>query len=294
MSSKNQGVQFSSAGFDVSAAANDAEGDVVFEIGGGATKLEQPHSEKDGAQEQSLDTVMEEAEEYKRQGNEAFKQQNWDLALELYTKAIDATPGMTAVELLKLQQDFLEEQGKEMRQRFMEKEEERRKSKSCDTANKQDETKPEPPEPFVPPPHQHADKLSVYHCNRAAVYLHLQKYDDVIKDCDAAILWNPSYTKALMRRCQAYEALDKTDKALEDAKVALATEPSSVKTKQTVQRLEKLEAERMEKLKTETIEKLKELGNSILGNFGLSLDNFKAVQDPNTGSYSLSFGNGDS
>jgi hypothetical protein len=38
--------------------------------------------------------------------------------------------------------------------------------------------------------------------------------------------------------------------------------------------------------------KLKDLGNSILGNFGLSMDNFKAVQDPNTGSYSISFDNG--
>lgn len=31
------------------------------------------------------------------------------------------------------------------------------------------------------------------------------------------------------------------------------------------------------------------MGNSLLGRFGMSVDNFKAVKDPNTGSYSLSF-----
>ncbi|WVZ08299.1 hypothetical protein V8G54_021645 [Vigna mungo] len=35
--------------------------------------------------------------------------------------------------------------------------------------------------------------------------------------------------------------------------------------------------------------KLKDMGNSVLGRFGMSVDNFKAVKDPNTGSYSISF-----
>lgn len=36
--------------------------------------------------------------------------------------------------------------------------------------------------------------------------------------------------------------------------------------------------------------KLKDLGNTVLGKFGMSVDDFKAVKDPNTGSYSISFG----
>lgn len=54
-------------------------------------------------------------------------------------------------------------------------------------------------------------------------------------------------------------------------------------------RLEKASAERLEKMKEEAFSKLKDLGNTILGNFGMSLNDFKATQDPQTGSWSIGY-----
>lgn len=124
--------------------------------------------------------------------------------------------------------------------------------------------------------------------------------ENVIRDCTIAILFKPNYVKALVRRATAYERLEQTDRALDDTKQAVDIMKVNGETKspqyknvtQSVVRLQRLEDERLEKLKTETLDKLKDLGNSILGNFGLSLDSFQAKQDPNTGSYSISFNNG--
>jgi hypothetical protein len=103
---------------------------------------------------------------------------------------------------------------------------------------------------------------------------------------------NPTYVKAYMRRSAAHEVLEQTEDALKDAKVALEIDPRNAAARKNVARLQKIEDERLEKLKEETLGKLKDLGNSILGNFGLSMDNFNAVKDENTGSYSISFNQG--
>lgn len=66
-------------------------------------------------------------------------------------------------------------------------------------------------------------------------------------------------------------------------------EPSNSWAHQVVARLQPVVAERHEKLKSEMLGKLKDLGNSLLGKFGLSLDNFKTEKDPSTGSYSIKF-----
>ncbi|KAM0013474.1 putative tetratricopeptide-like helical domain superfamily [Helianthus debilis subsp. tardiflorus] len=130
---------------------------------------------------------------------------------------------------------------------------------------------------------------SICHNNRATCFFKLGKYEDTVKECTKALELNPSYMKALIRRGEAHEKLENYDEAITDMKKILELDPSNHQSKRAIFRLEPLAIEKREKMKEEMIGKLKDMGNSILGRFGMSVDNFKAVKDPNTGSYSLSF-----
>lgn len=80
--------------------------------------------------------------------------------------------------------------------------------------------------------------------------------------------------------------------ALEDHKKIVELAPEDKESQRAIQKLTpKVEAKR-EKQKEEMIGKMKDLGNTILGKFGMSLDNFQAVQDPSTGSYSINYNPG--
>ncbi|KAJ7979560.1 Tetratricopeptide repeat protein 1 [Quillaja saponaria] len=130
---------------------------------------------------------------------------------------------------------------------------------------------------------------SICHSNRGVCFLKLGKYADSIKECSKALELNPTYIRALMRRGEAHEKLEHFEEAISDMKKILEVDPSNDQARKFIRQLEPLAEQKREKMKEEMIGKLKEMGNSLLGRFGMSVDNFKAVKDPNTGSYSISF-----
>ncbi|KAL6203166.1 hypothetical protein ACLB2K_026869 [Fragaria x ananassa] len=130
---------------------------------------------------------------------------------------------------------------------------------------------------------------SICHSNRAICFSKLGKYEDAVKECTKAVELNPSYLKALIRRAEAHEKLEHFEEAITDMKKILELDPSNDQARKAIRRLEPLAEAKREKMKEEMIGKLKDMGNSLLGRFGMSVDNFKAVKDPNTGSYSISF-----
>lgn len=138
-------------------------------------------------------------------------------------------------------------------------------------------------------PEAAAAQRAVYHGNRAAAYLKLEQWTEAAQECSAALELEPGYIKVLLRRCTAYEKLEDLERALMDAQKVLELDPGNVVAQRTAKRITPAVEERREKLKDEMMGKLKDLGNMVLGKFGMSVDNFKAEQDPATGSYSIKF-----
>lgn len=130
---------------------------------------------------------------------------------------------------------------------------------------------------------------SICHANRAVCFLKLGKYQETVKECTKSLELNPEYVKALIRRAEAHERLEHYEEAIADNKKILELDPSNDHARRTIVRLEPLAREKAEKMKEEMIGKLKDLGNSLLGRFGMSVDNFKVVKDPNTGSSTIQY-----
>ncbi len=115
----------------------------------------------------------------------------------------------------------------------------------------------------------------------------LSFYEEALPYLDEAIRHDPNYLKAYQRRATCNWELGKHSACFGDIDKA----ESSLGW-----RLDAVWRQRKEKSKQkmdEEVQKmwgqLKDLGNMVLGKFGLSTENFKFDKDPNTGGYSMRF-----
>nr|XP_011471074.1 PREDICTED: retrovirus-related Pol polyprotein from transposon gypsy [Fragaria vesca subsp. vesca] len=116
---------------------------------------------------------------------------------------------------------------------------------------------------------------SICHSNRAICFSKLGKYEDAVKECTKALELNHTYLKALIRRAEAHEKLEQFEEAIADLKKILELDPSNVQARKAIRRLEPLAEAKREKMKEEMIGKLKDMGNSLLGRFGMSVTTSK-------------------
>ncbi|XP_011163393.1 protein unc-45 homolog B [Solenopsis invicta] len=85
---------------------------------------------------------------------------------------------------------------------------------------------------------------AVYYKNRAAAYLKLRDYEKVVKDCDDALKICCNDPKALFRRCQALEALERFEEAYRDARNIILCDPNNKVIQPIAMRLHEIVQER--------------------------------------------------
>eukprot|EP01132_Coremiostelium_polycephalum_P007888 gene7888-9707_t len=197
---------------------------------------------------------LEEANELKVKGNQSYTKSEYQEAIKYYTDAISLLKGESITN--------------DSDKKIIEIKDENEQTIECN------------------------QELAIYYSNRAACYLSLKENEKVVEDCNESLLLIGSNIssvkiKVLHRRAQAQESLDKLRESLDDYKAILELDPTFPQARQAQHRLPPKIKEKEEKERAEMMSKLKDLGNMILGKFGMSTDNFQFVKDPNTGGYSV-------
>ncbi|KAL4435733.1 hypothetical protein ABPG74_018284 [Tetrahymena malaccensis] len=137
-------------------------------------------------------------------------------------------------------------------------------------------------------PQSETKQCSVLNSNLAICYLKKNDYETVIQYSSESIKLDPKFKKPYLNRITAYEKTEKLEEAIEDLKELEKLDPDDKQIKAKIFIMQKDLEKLNEKRKTEVLSGLKDLGNTILGKFGLSLDNFKLNQNQN-GSYNIQF-----
>ncbi|KIY63640.1 TPR-like protein [Cylindrobasidium torrendii FP15055 ss-10] len=247
-------------------------------------------SASDNHQNERVDVedCLARADELKNEGNDHFRAQRWNEALVAYQSGLGQLPKRplprnTVVETDPYQDDSDEEE-----------------SSKRTPGTPKDPTPTQEAEsvatPSSPTPDIYSKPRAVLNANIAACYLKLSEHKQVVDACTEALADDPVYVKALQRRAMANEIINSWSSLTatqEDYTTLLGLLPEKSTDRRDIENKSRRLVPRLEaaqKAETaEMLDKLKGLGNSFLGNFGLSTDNFQFT--PNgQGGYSMNFG----
>ncbi|KAK0208555.1 TPR-like protein [Desarmillaria ectypa] len=229
----------------------------------------------------SIEKSLRYAEELKLEGNDHFRQCRWDEALVAYKSGLGHLPKRRQKKFSEPPEDIL-----------------------SSTEGDQDEETNDNVEPVVASDNAEVETEMDRECARAravlnanigACFVKMGELKQAVEACSQALIDDPKYMKALQRRASSNDHIGSwasLASAQEDYNTLLKVlPPNSPQIKETERSLQRLKPRLDDAQKRETAEmldKLKGLGNSVLGKFGLSTDNFQFV--PNgQGGYNMNF-----
>ncbi|GAA5987420.1 hypothetical protein JCM11641_002285 [Rhodosporidiobolus odoratus] len=229
-----------------------------------------------------LTEILSRSHDHKKRGNAEFGQGKGEAALETYKQGLEELPVRTLPHNRSLK-------GKEKATKEAEGEGEAKEPTSPTEQEEESLDEEQKQQAEV------TELRAILHANVAACLLKLERYTEAVKACDDALEEKPDYTKALHRRAMANESIGSwgsLSTALEDFTALLShadlTPLQRTQITLAKKRLpQKIEVQQ-QKEKDEVLGKLKDLGNTVLGKFGMSTENFKFVQQEG-GGYSMQF-----
>ena len=105
-------------------------------------------------------------------------------------------------------------------------------------------------------------------------FMKKKDHKNAINFCNLSLELDQTFIKPLMNRANCHFELGNNQEALDDYKLIAEKSPENANPMRVDILQKKVDAE-MEVKKEQMLDQLKGLGNSLLGKFGMSLDNFK-------------------
>ena len=135
------------------------------------------------------------------------------------------------------------------------------------------------------------EQCCILNCNKGICFNKLNEYDKALESFKEALKYNKDYSKALCNKMLLLNKKEEYLEAYEDFKRLKTLDYNLWENYRNLEGELNYKAEiQKKKMTDEMLGKLKDMGNTILGKFGLSLNNFQMT--PNgQGGYSIQYNN---